>query len=30
MIHDAETQDILKLVRDFVNKEIIPTVGMIS
>lgn len=27
MIHDAETQDILKLVRDFVNKEIIPTVG---
>lgn len=27
MIYDAETQDILKLVRDFVNKEIIPVAG---
>lgn len=27
MIHDAETQDLLDLVRDFVNKEVIPNVG---
>lgn len=27
MIYDAETQDLINLVRDFVNKEIIPYVG---
>lgn len=27
MIHDAETQDLINLVRDFVNKEVIPYVG---
>jgi butyryl-CoA dehydrogenase len=27
MIYDAETQDLIDLVRDFVNKEVIPYVG---